>query len=261
MADNVNRVSILTYHSISNEPGPTSIAPEIFAAQMQTVRHVGVDVAPLSHVEEWHAGKRDFKKRTIAITFDDAFRDFALNAFPILKKMGFPATVFVPTSVVGAKENWEGANSNPRSLMNWDEIRRLAAEGVSFGSHTRTHCDLTTLSSEALENELITSRRELEKSLGRPAPHFAPPYGRNNAAVREAIARHYSLSVGVSLNHATRVSPANDLPRIEMHYYRDIGRWRDFLEGRGETYFSIRRAARGVRSALAFGPRRAAYQG
>lgn len=260
MADTVQSVSILTYHSISNEPGPTSIAPEIFAAQMQAVRHVGVDVAPLSHVEEWHAGKRDFKRRTIAITFDDAFRDFAQNAFPVLRKMGFPATVFVPTSVVGGKENWGGANPEPRALMNWDEIRRLAAAGVTFGSHTRTHCDLTTLPPEALEAELTASRKELEESLGRPAPHFAPPYGRSNPLVREAIARHYSLSVGVALNHATRESPANDLPRIEMHYYRDIGRWRDFLEGRGAAYFSIRRAARGLRAALTFGARRPAYQ-
>lgn len=250
MSGAVETLPILTYHSISNEPGPTSIAPEIFRAQMEAIAEAGVDVVSLEGVERWIAGSCSLERRAVAITFDDAFCDFAEAAFPVLERLKFPATVFVPTAIAGGVENWIGANDNARQLLGWEEIRSLAGKGVSFGSHTRNHCDLTALSEAGLDEELAASRRELEDRLGRPAPHFAPPYGRSNPAVRSAIARHYSLSVGVRLDEARRSSPVSDLPRIEMFYYRDITQWRAFLGGRGGAYLQFRRAARGLRETL-----------
>lgn len=255
----VETVAILTYHSISNEPGPTSIAPELFRAQMEAISAAGVDVASLDDVDLWMKGKREFDRRTAAITFDDAFRDFADAAYPVLEKLKFPATVFVPTSAVGGAENWKGANDNARPLMGWDEMFELSRSGVSFGSHTRRHCDLTTISEADLEKELDISRREIEERLGRASPHFAPPYGRSNPAVRSAIARHYTLSVGVELGEARRTSPIYDLPRIEMFYYRDINRWREFLEGRGGAYLAARKVARAFRERLSGVLRRGHY--
>lgn len=259
MARAVEKVAILTFHSISNEPGPTSIRPEIFRAQMDAIADAGVDVVGLDRVEQWHAGEADLSRRTVAITFDDAFKDFAEAAFPVLEKHKFPATVFVPASCVGTAECWSGANDNARALMDWGDIRALAEKGVSFGSHTMSHCDLTTIDSERLEVELKESRKAIEKALGRPAPHFAPPYGRSNEAVLDAIAQHYSLSVGVKFGEAQRSSPVHDLPRIEMFYYRDAGRWRDFLAGRGIAYFHARKTARAVRETLTGAFRRANY--
>lgn len=250
MSGAVETLPILTYHSISNEPGPTSIAPEVFAAQMEAISDSGAAVVSLDDVERWIKGERDFDRRTVAITFDDAFRDFAEAAFPVLDRLKFPATVFVPTAIVGGAENWVGANDDARALMGWDEIAALAGRGVSFGSHTRTHADLTTLDEAGLDDQLSASRRELEDRLGKPAPHFAPPYGRSNPAVRSAIALRYSLSVGVRLGEARRSSPICDLPRIEMFYYRDAGRWREFLSGRGGPYLNARRFARGLRDAV-----------
>ena len=249
MSGDVASAPILTYHSISDEPGPTSIPPAVFAAHMSAVAESGVIVVGLDAIERWLAGKERFARRTIAITFDDAFEDFAEAAFPILKKHGFRATVFAPTARLGGVEDWSGANASPRRLMDWTTVRALAADGVDFGSHARTHPDLTMLDAAALENELSGSRRELEDRIGRAAPHFAPPYGRSNAAVREAIGRHYLLSAGVRLGEARKSSPSFDLPRIEMHDYRNSGLWRGFLEGRGGVYLQARRAARNFRTA------------
>jgi peptidoglycan/xylan/chitin deacetylase (PgdA/CDA1 family) len=239
---------ILTYHSISDEPGPTSIPPAVFAAQMEAVAASGVVVVGLDAIERWLGGNERFPRRTIAITFDDAFEDFARAAFPILKKHELRATVFAPTARLGGVEDWSGANASPRRLMDWTTVRALAADGIEFGSHARTHPDLTTLDAAALEDELSGSRRDLEDRIGMAVRHFAPPYGRSNAAVREAIGRHYLLSAGVRLAEARKSSPSFDLPRIEMHYYRNIGLWRDFLEGRGGVYLQARRAARNFRA-------------
>lgn len=256
MPDAVASVSILTYHSISDEPGPTSISAANFDAQMRAIADLDVDVVSLDQVERWRRGEIAIGRRSVAITFDDAFRDFADAAFPILARLGFASCVFAPTSVVGGVENWIGANHPPRALMDWSAIRQLSAAGVAFGSHTRTHVDLTTLDDSELDAELSASRRALEDNLGKPAPHFAPPYGRSNARSRDAIARHYSLSVGVRLGDANRQSPIHDLPRIEMHYFRDPRRWRAFLERRGGSYFQTRRVVRGLREAAECAARR-----
>lgn len=241
---------ILTYHSISHEPGPTSISPEIFQTQIEAIKNFGVEVVGLGEIKSWISGEREFTRRTIAITFDDAFLDYKEVAFPILNKCGIPSTVFVPTSLVGGKENWKAANKKPRPLMSWEDIEELSKSGVDFGSHSRWHHDLTLLGEAALEEELAESRRALEEKLGMPVRHFAPPYGRNNELVRKIAARHYSLSVGVSLGEARRTSPIQDLPRIEMYYYRDFNQWRAFLEGKGSLYMQMRRAARCLRESF-----------
>lgn len=256
----VASVSILTYHSISDEPGPTSIPAETFHAQMTAIAELGVNVVSLDQVERWRRGEVSFDRRSVAITFDDAFRDFADAAFPTLARLGFASCVFVPTSVVGGIENWIGANHPPRALMDWSAIRRLSDAGVAFGSHTRTHVDLTTLGDAELDAELSASRRALEDMLGKPVAHFAPPYGRSNPKVREAIKGHYSLSVGVRFADASRRSPIHDLPRIEMHYYREPARWRAFLQRRGGAYFQTRRAVRGLREAAEGAARRLMQQ-
>ncbi len=252
-------VPILTYHSISEEPGPTSIARAVFDSQMAAVAELGVRVVGLDWAVKWLRNEATLSERTIIITFDDAFEDFVEGAHPILRRYGFPACVFAPTAIIGGVENWYGANAAPRRLMRWEDVRALSSEGVAFGSHTRTHPDLTRLDDAALEHELSGSRRELEDKLGKQVDHFAPPYGRSNPAVRRAIARHYALSVGVALGEATKASPVFDLPRIEMHYYRDIKRWRSFLRGEGGLYFQTRRIARGLREAATQLARQAAH--
>jgi peptidoglycan/xylan/chitin deacetylase (PgdA/CDA1 family) len=246
-------IAILTYHSISDADGPTSIPRDVFREQMALVAELDVKVASLDVVRRWLAGEEGLAGRTIAITFDDAFRDFEDAAHPILKKHGFAATVFVPTAIVGGAENWAGANNPARPLMDWSAIKRLSADNIDFGSHTRTHCDLTAIEPAMVEKELRASRQELEQAVGKPAPHFAPPYGSSNDAVRRAIAGVYDLSVGVRLGEARKDSPLFDLPRIEMHYFRDMARWRAFLSDGDALYMAARGFARNVRALIGGG--------
>ncbi len=248
-------VPILTYHSISDAPGPTSIPRSQFEAQLDAIVEAGVDVISLDRHLKWRDGE-ELERRSLVITFDDAFKDFADVAHPALAVRGMAATVFVPAARVGGAEHWYGADAAPRPLMHWSDIAHLAAAGVEFGSHSMTHPDLTALDDATLAQELDASRTELEDRLGRSIRHFAPPYGRTDPRVRDAIAKHYDVSVGVRFDEATRASPLFDLPRIEMHYYRDIGRWRAFLAGKGGAYFQARRAARGLREAVEGAARR-----
>jgi peptidoglycan/xylan/chitin deacetylase (PgdA/CDA1 family) len=62
--------------------------------------------------------------------------------------------------------------------LSWDEVRRLNAQGVEFGGHTRTHPILSSISDEVeLEEEIAASKRRLDEQLGFPSLHFAYPNG------------------------------------------------------------------------------------
>jgi len=239
------QIDILMYHSISDRGGATAIGPDVFAMQMEILAASGVPVATLDQLADGVLSA----ERSVILTFDDGFQDFADTAWPILARHGFPAMVYLPTDHLGGVEGWRGIASPPRSLMGWDTIRGLAKEGCHFGSHTLSHPALTTLPDADLEQELTRSRQIIEDRLSRPIRHFAPPYGlagdREQAAIRRA---GYVTSVSTRLGTATGADALTDLPRIEMFYFTDHRRWAAHLAGRGRGYLLRRRTLRAVKS-------------
>lgn len=246
-ADARRGVNILMYHSISGEPGPTSIPPATFKVQIETLAACGYQAVSLADFADWHGGG-DLPARPVVITFDDGFADFAEHAAPVLATHGWSATVFLPSGRLGGCEGWYGANAAPRPLMTWDQVCTLAKVGIEFGGHSVTHADLTALTPDKLEDEVRRCRDEIGARLGQAPTSFAPPYGHANESVLAAVSKCYRVSVGTRLARAGRDDDLFDLPRIEMHYFRDPARWRAHLEGRGEVYFAARRGLRRVRS-------------
>jgi peptidoglycan/xylan/chitin deacetylase (PgdA/CDA1 family) len=219
---------------------------DIFSAQLGALKDSGYRILRLSELHLWLQGALDLPERSAAITFDDAFADFATEAAPVLRAHACSAAMFAPAAFVGAVSCWAG--EAPRPLLSWDQMRSLASDGFEFGSHANRHVDLTQLSPDELADELTASRRKLEAELGASVPYFAAPFGKTNPQVRAAIGAHYDMALGVSLNRAERGCDRFDVPRIEMHYFRDMSRWHGFLAGREEAYFMARKLTRSVRA-------------
>jgi peptidoglycan/xylan/chitin deacetylase (PgdA/CDA1 family) len=239
-------VLVLTYHSISDAAGPTSIPPAVFAMQMQVLADLGRKSLRLDEFIAWHEG-RIGKDDGVLITFDDAFEDFAQVAAPILKQHGFSALVFIPTRRLGQPEGWQGANDPPRQLMDWPTVRALADDGIEFGGHSRTHANLTKLSAAEREEEIAGCAEDLSAQIGKPVEGFAAPYGRVSPEVVAMIGRHYRVAFGTRLAEAQRGRDRFEVPRIDMHYFRDCGHWAGLLQGR-RNYLRLRQGLRAVRS-------------
>jgi peptidoglycan/xylan/chitin deacetylase (PgdA/CDA1 family) len=259
VAGDRSSVLVLTYHSVAPGAGPTSIAPETFAMQMATLAECGYAALTLDQFLDWRRAPGAQPGRRVLISFDDGFADFASAAFPILRSQGFPSLVFLPTDRMEGREDWAGAPEPGRPLMSWAQVTALAEAGVEFGSHTLTHPDLTRLSLEDRRREISGSAEALGQRLGRRTRSFAAPYGHVNPAVLADVAATYDAAFGTRLGLADKDCDLIDVPRVEMHYFREPRRWRAFLEGRS-GYFALRRGLRTVRqTAMRLRGRQAVY--
>ncbi len=162
------------------------VTPRMFAFQMRYLGIAGFKVVSLNEILSFAEGREAGK--IVAITFDDGYRDFYDNAWPVLKKYGYPSAVFLVSDLIGKENVWDSEELGTRKkLLDDDHIRELKEAGVTFGSHTRNHPFLTRLSEEELADEVGNSRARLERKLGSSVDFFCYPYGDMDDRVKSAV--------------------------------------------------------------------------
>ena len=241
-----DRLAVLTYHRIAEPglrprfaPGTLSATPAEFSEQLEFLaRHCRV--LALEELLSLLRRDRTLPPRAVLLTFDDAYVDFEEHAWPALKRLGLPVTLFVPTgypdhpersfwwdrlfqAIVGSAATgirtpfgdleWAsfrdrvrcfrtlresvkdlphgaamdlvgricgelGDGESTPAILGWDALRTLAREGVSMGSHTRTHPMMDRIPLEDAREEIEGSIEDLNRELGSAAPAFAYPAGR-----------------------------------------------------------------------------------
>ena len=167
---------ILFYHRVADEDDPLAVSLRRFREQMELLAAYGYEVVGLT--EAVQLLERGFSPaRTIALNFDDGFRDVAENALPTLERLGFRATVFVPTGVIDGTAAFPWYRRQP-PVLQWDEIRQLDDDGtLRFEAHSVTHPNLIMLEDDAARYEISRSKVDLEARLERPVEAFCYPAG------------------------------------------------------------------------------------
>jgi peptidoglycan/xylan/chitin deacetylase (PgdA/CDA1 family) len=118
-------------------------------------------------------------RRSLAITFDDGYRDNFEIAAPVLERLSLPATFFVVSQWMGTDivPWWDRRQGVHYSWMTWDQLRTLHRKGFDIGGHTRTHVNLGEVPESVAREEICGARLDLEKQLSAPVQSFAYPYG------------------------------------------------------------------------------------
>jgi peptidoglycan/xylan/chitin deacetylase (PgdA/CDA1 family) len=193
---------ILMYHSIADNPKDIhAIWPDEFDKQMaelsqQSKRGEVKVVGLMEGIRLLREGKA--WRGLMAITFDDALRDFLLNAVPVLKKYDLPATMFVPTNYIGGTAEWDSYDKS-KPIMTWDELAEVSSQGFDIASHTLSHPRLINCDSQQLDYELSYSMETIHSHIPNAVPLLSYPggfYGKREMQAAEQAG--YVGCVGVS---------------------------------------------------------------
>lgn len=187
---NLYVVPVLMYHSVDEswyEP-LNNVRPVNFAYQMEFLkRHKYNVISVPEFVAGLKAGKK-FSYKTVVLTFDDGNKNNYTHAWPVLKKMDFPATIFVPSAQVGMPDR-----------VTWEQLKEMHATGVITGSHMHTEAYAPDISTGVLWDEMTQSKRMIEQNLRVPVKYISYPVGGFNENTKR-VAREAGYEAGFTTN-------------------------------------------------------------
>jgi len=210
------------YHSIGSTRSRRfrrfAVDPAEFTAQMDYLATRGYQAVTAADLARRQASGGGLPPRPVTLTFDDAYEDFYTTALPVLRRHGFPATLFVPTAYVGRPMELNASTGEAqRRIMSWSALRDVVTEGVEVGSHSHTHAQLDLVPEDLVRNEVTRSRHLLEDQLGVPVEGFSYPFGYWSRSARAAVAAvDYRYGVAVA---DLMMTPGDDmltLPRLTV---------------------------------------------
>jgi peptidoglycan/xylan/chitin deacetylase (PgdA/CDA1 family) len=194
--DGFQAVPILCYHRFGSRASKLTVTPAAFAAQMDYLARNGYHVLALRELLAFTAGREPLPKKSVVITIDDGYRATYDIAFPILKKYGFPATVFLYSDFVGAGD-----------ALTYPQMKELVASGlIEIQPHSKTHSNLTLRLAdendaryrERLRREVDAPIDVIRERLAMTSHAYAYPYGDVNETVVDFLSRK-GISLGLTV--------------------------------------------------------------
>lgn len=181
---------ILQYHHVSEEtPSSTSISPLQFEAHMQYLADNNYRVVPLSDIMNSVKKQQPIPKKTIAITFDDAYLNILTQAKPILDKFDFPFTIFINPAIVS-----RGLDD----YLSWQQLKQMSDDGVIIANHGYEHDSLARIPEDMNKTQWLKKHAELlllaekiiEEKTGQSWRYFSYPYGEFSPTIEQWLADH-----------------------------------------------------------------------
>lgn len=215
-------IPILTFHQIASEPPKGTgfrslcVDPQDFAAHMVFLHALGWQGLSMSALMPYLCGERQGK--VFGITFDDGYLNNLTHAAPVLQRLGFSATCYVVSDMLGQSNAWDLENGVPPSeLMAAPHLRLWLDAGQELGAHTRNHVRLTTLDAATCRDEVAGCKAEIEQITGAPVQHFCYPYGEFTQAHVEQVARAgYQTATTTQRGRCQRGDALLQLPRVPV---------------------------------------------
>lgn len=194
---------ILAYHSVSkHRKDSLAVRPADFEYQIAWLHRHGYRSVTLA---QFMTQTTERGERIVVITFDDGYADNYTMAFPILRRYGFVATIFLVSDFVNTDQLLPSdlpkiTSRSDYALyqqLTWEQIQKMVVHNFEFGSHTCTHpCELAALSAEQYWEEIARSRTDIQVKLGCDVVSFCYPRGNLNREVVHAVEKAgYSCGV------------------------------------------------------------------
>ena len=209
---------ILIYHTVDNyeqaRPAGVDCPPSVFAEHMTWLSQ-NYKVIPLQELTEEYLAKGKTAPRDVAVvTFDDGYEDNYTNAFPILRNLALPATIFCVTKYLDATwpaADWGGLE---KPMLKAEQMKEMAQCGISFGAHGHSHIELTKLSPDEVKEELSLSWQTLKELTGRKPQYVSYPFGSFDKKVTQLSKE---VGYGAAFTVWTKKPTLFSLNRLPIH--------------------------------------------
>ena len=194
-------VPILCYHRFANDcKSPLCMPAHIFEQQMKYLDENGYRVISFRQLIDFLEYRHALPKKAVIISIDDGYRSVYNVCYPILKKYGFNATLFIYTEFINTCKN----------SLTWKQLAIMKADGFEIGAHTISHSDLTRQKEgedtqafmARIEKELRVSKQIIDKKLEQNTIFLAFPYGRYNQNVL-GISRRLGYRAAVTVKRGS----------------------------------------------------------
>ncbi len=219
--DGFQGVPIFCYHKFGQGGASLMNMPaHVFDNQMRYLKANNYHVITPDDLRGFLDFRQQIPKRSVIISIDDGYRSVRDVAWPILKRYGFVATIFVYTDYIGISSK----------ALSWDDLREMKAAGFTIGSHSVSHSDLTRPGINEtgeqflgrVKHELVTSKKIIDRELDQDTIFFSFPFGRSNAGTI-AMAKAAGYKMAVTVERGTNPFFSNPLDlRRDMILKRDM---------------------------------------
>ncbi len=208
-------VPILCYHNLGPQTrGRLLMSASAFEEQMRYLKREGYHVITLKQFLEFASLRQQLPRKTVVLTFDDGWKSFKEYAYPILKELGYPATLFIYTDFIGA-----------RIALSWPEIKELAQEGYDIQAHSKTHDDMRRKPTESDEDysrrmqaELVQPLTVFQQRVGVSPKILAYPYGsHDDGVVKRVREAGYVAALDVRRQGNPSFTPALTIHRAQIY--------------------------------------------
>mgnify|MGYP001617080487 CR=1 FL=1 len=189
---NAGKIRVLLYHNIAEDRThfKNAISRDAFEHQLRYLSRY-CNVVGLTADGKW-AGLSD-SKLNVLLTFDDGFENNFTEALPLLEKYRFKACFFIIGSCVATGSPPVFTNGTAvYQTMKKEALQKLAAAGMSLGSHSQTHRDFRLLNDAEVEAEAVTSQQTVQSITGNTSRLFAFPWGHHKIEQVDLLKRYYS---------------------------------------------------------------------
>ena len=183
-----SRLSVIVYHAVGAPPEPDDhyglfVSEESFAEQMAFLAHHR-QVVTLETGLSGQLGTRP----SVAITFDDGYRNNLTMAAPILNAYGLPATVFVATGWLGRRSDWiDYPDTCDTVIMTRDELAEIEKLGIRVESHGHAHIDMAQGDPSSVADDVRESQLVIQDAVGRQPTFLAFPWGNHTETARRTV--------------------------------------------------------------------------
>ena len=220
-----SRGAIFLHHRVNDySKDVLTVDSETFAAQLLAISK-RYPFSTTADLVDRILTKRPLHPTTVAIHFDDCYRDILTNGAPIMKVLGIPACAFINSGFVDTGRSFpHDAAKYPFSyeMLRSSDVQAWSSLGFEVGAHTVNHVDLGKCTAEAANHEIVQCGQDLEKMIGKPVDLFSFPFGRLDnisAATRRIIqAAGYIALFSAHGGHIGPRTNPYDIPRAGANY-------------------------------------------